>query len=612
MNQGKATMDRTDFLEERVSYLEEANRNYVVLLDMLATSSEFQADLNRDKSTAGISRATLKQLRRHFSFQGMGYLENRKDNSFALTLCEPPSRRDELSIAIDAAIMDGTFAWALHRNQAITVPAAGGNSTLLFHVIATQSRINGMFVGSLPGKQISMDAPSLNALSSILLTSAYAMESCTLNSMLREHMQNLEQKVQERTAELLAARDMAEASARDLKSANERLCREIAERRRAEDELIKAQKLESLGVFAGGIAHDFNNILTGILGNLSFARMQLSPSNSIAKRLEECEKASVRASELTQQLLTFARGGEPVKKLIAPAPLIREAASFVLRGSNVRSVIDLAEELWSVEADGGQLCQALHNLLINAMQAMADGGVVTVRGGNEKLEADNPHRLPPGAYVKITVEDHGCGIHRENFVRIFDPYFTTKAQGSGLGLASVYSIVKRHGGTVEVSSAIGIGSSFDIHLPASPGKRIEDVAVKGAVDLPAGGRILIMDDEGFIREIATEILQYMGYDVESCTEGREAVERFQEARKRNSPFAGVILDLTIPGGMGGKETALLLLEIDPDVVLIVSSGYSNDPVIANYRQYGFRGAIRKPFDADTLARELKRLISKKR
>ena len=611
MNQAKATMDRTDFLEERVSYLEEANRNYVVLLDMLATSSEFQADLNRDKSTAGISRATLTQLGRHFPFQGMGFLENREDNSFALTLCEPPSSRDELSIAIDAAIMDGTFAWALNRNRAITVPAGGGNSTLLFHVIATQSRINGMFVGRFPGKQISMDPPSLNALSNILLTSAYAMESCTLNSMLHEHLQNLEQKVQERTAELIAARDMAGDVARDLQSANESLCREIAERRRAEDELIKAQKLESLGVFAGGIAHDFNNILTGILGNLSFARMQLSPSDSIARRLEECEKAAVRASELTQQLLTFARGGEPIKKLIALAPLIREAASFVLRGSNVRSVIDLAEDLWCVEADGGQLSQALHNLLINATQAMADGGEVTVRAVNKMLETCNPRLLAPGAYVKITVEDHGCGIPQENLVRIFDPYFTTKSQGSGLGLASVYSIVKRHGGTVGVYSVIGVGSSFTIYLPASPGKRPEVTLVNNEVCPTPGGKILIMDDEDFIREIATEILQYLGYQVENCVDGRKAVERFQEARESNTPFSAVILDLTVPGGIGGKEAASLILEIDPDAVLIVSSGYSNDPVIANYHLYGFRGVISKPFDAGTLVAELERLIGKK-
>jgi signal transduction histidine kinase/CheY-like chemotaxis protein len=608
MNPARTTTDRFAYLEERVSYLEEANRNYVAILDMLASCSDFQADLSRDKSTEGIFGATLTQLARLFPFQGMGLLENKEDNSFALTVSEPPSCCDELSVSIDRAIMDGTFAWALNRSQSVTVSAGDGENTVLYHVIATQARIRGMFIGLLPGKPEHVDLPPLNVLTNILLTTAYALESCTLYSMLQEHSQGLEQKVRERTAELQAARDMAGDVARDLQLANESLCREIAERRRAEDELIKAQKLESLGVFAGGIAHDFNNILTGILGNLSFARMQLSPSDSIARRLEECEKASVRASELTQQLLTFARGGEPVKKLIALAPLIREATSFVLRGSNVRSVIDLAEDLWCVEADGGQLSQALHNLLINAMQAMADGGVVTIRGGNEKLEEDNPHRLPPGAYVKISVEDHGCGIHQENFVRIFDPYFTTKPQGSGLGLASVYSIVKRHGGTVEVSSAIGVGSSFDIHLPASPGKRIEGVAVKSAMDLPAGGRILIMDDEDFIREIATEILQYMGYDVESCADGGEAVKRFQGARERNAPFAGVILDLTVPGGMGGKETALLLLEIDPDVALIVSSGYSNDPVIANYRQYGFRGAIRKPFDADTLARELEKVI----
>jgi CheY-like chemotaxis protein len=213
--------------------------------------------------------------------------------------------------------------------------------------------------------------------------------------------------------------------------------------------------------------------------------------------------------------------------------------------------------------------------------------------------------------VKITVEDHGCGIPHENLGRIFDPYFTTKSQGSGLGLASVYSIVKRHGGTVEVSTSVGVGSSFSIYLPASPCKRPEAAAIKKSVGSVTGGRILIMDDEDFIREIATEIMQFQGYDTEVCADGREAVERFREARERNASFACVILDLTVPGGMGGREAASLILKIDPDAVLLVSSGYSNDPVIADYRHYGFSGAISKPFDAGTLAEEIERLIVKK-
>ena len=611
MKPTEAATDRLSYLEERVNYLEEANRNYVAILDMLASCSDFQDDLNREKSTEGIFRATMTQLARLFPFQGMGLLENREDNSFDLTVCEPPNCRDDLSSDINRAIMDGTFAWALNRSQSVTVPAGKGKRTLLLHVIATRTRVRGMFIGRLPGKPAHIDSPSLNALSNVLLTTAYALESCTLYSMLQEHLEGLEQKVLERTAEFLTARDMAEAGARELKTANEKLCLEINERKRAEDELLKAQKLESLGVFAGGIAHDFNNILTAILGNLSFARMQLSPSHVIAKRLEECEKATVRASEVTRQLLTFAKGGEPVKKLIVSAALIREASSFVLCGFNVNSAVDLADDLWCVEADEGQLSQALHNLLINAAQAMCDGGKVTVRGVNEMLAADNPQLLPPGAYVKMAVEDHGCGIPQENLGRIFDPYFTTKAQGSGLGLASVYSIAKRHGGTVSVCSTVGVGSVFTIHLPASPGRHPEAAVIRKGTGPAPGGRILIMDDEDFIREIATEILQFQGYEVEACADGREAVERFRRAKENNAPFAGVILDLTIPGGMGGKETAPLLREIDPDIVLLVASGYSNDAIIADFQHYGFSGALSKPFDADTLVDELGRLIGAK-
>ncbi len=612
MKRANVAANHFTYLEERIGYLEEANRNYVAILDLLASCSDFQANLSRDRSIEGIFRATLAQVARFFPFQEMGLMENLADNSFALTVCEPQSCRDSMSADIDRAVMEGTFAWALNRSQAIMIPTDNGTRTILFHVITTQSRIRGMFVGRLHGRPAQIDPPSLNALSNVLLNTAYAMESGFLYTRLQDNLQSLEEKVQERTAELMAARDRAEAGERELKIANEKLCHEIIERKRVEDELLRAQKLESLGVFAGGIAHDFNNILTAILGNLSFARMQLSPTNGVAKRLEECEKATIRAGELTRQLLTFAKGGEPVKKLLDSTALIKEASSLVLRGSNVKCQIELEHGLWCVEADGGQFSQALHNLLINAAQAMCDGGEVTVRAANKKLEWDNPHLLAPGPYLEITVSDHGCGIAPENLQRIFDPYFTTKKQGSGLGLASVYSIVKRHGGTVSVSSTEGVGSNFTIYLPASPGRRPEKAEAKMKLEPCAGGRVLIMDDEDFIREIAVDILQYQGYEVESCTEGKEAVERFRKAHEQNNPFAAVILDLTVPGGMGGKEAAPLLREIDPDVALVVSSGYSSDPVLADYATYGFNGAICKPFNADTLTGELAKILAEKR
>jgi PAS domain S-box-containing protein len=386
------------------------------------------------------------------------------------------------------------------------------------------------------------------------------------------------------------------------------IARDITERRRVQDELLKAQKLESLGLLAGGIAHDFNNILTGIVGNLSIAKLQIDRSHKIVKHLELSEMAAIRATQLTRQLLTFARGGEPVKKLIKPASLIRDAVSFALRGSNIRSIIDIQDNLWSMEVDESQLDQVLNNLLLNASQAMPEGGEITVWAVNETLLQDNPQQLPPGDYVRIAVEDHGCGISQEDLVRIFDPYFTTKTKGSGLGLTSVYSIIKRHGGAVGVSSALAEGTTFTIHIPAIPGRLPQDSYVHEPVELTGSGRVLVMDDEDLIREIGTHILDFMGYEVDCCADGEEAVELFQAARKNNAPYSAVILDLTIPGGMGGKEAATRILELDPNAVLIASSGYSSDPVIANFRHYGFSGVVPKPFDAEGLARELKRSI----
>jgi signal transduction histidine kinase len=385
------------------------------------------------------------------------------------------------------------------------------------------------------------------------------------------------------------------------------VARDISERKRMQDELVKAQRLESLGVLAGGIAHDFNNILTGILGNISLLLHQLGPSSDFADRLESCEKAAIRASELTQQLLTFARGGAPVRKLMDPRTLIRESAIFVLRGSQIGCEIELAEDLWSIKADAGQINQVLHNILINAMQAMSNGGVIGITGVNEQVSSGNLLHLPAGDYLRIDIKDQGCGISQEDLPKIFDPYFSTKSEGTGLGLASVYSVVKKHGGAIDVSSTVGTGSIFTIFLPAVSGERPAEIAAAGKNRLTGSGRILIMDDEQIIRDVATVILKSAGYQVESCNDGKEAVDRYRRRFETDTAFDVVIMDLTVPGGMGGKEAARLILEIDPNAVLIVSSGYSNDPVIANFRQYGFRGAVVKPFSVTTLVAEVRRL-----
>ncbi|MRR54868.1 MAG: PAS domain S-box protein [Deltaproteobacteria bacterium] len=386
------------------------------------------------------------------------------------------------------------------------------------------------------------------------------------------------------------------------------IARDISDRKRMQEELLKAQKLESLGILAGGIAHDFNNILTGILGNLSLANARLDPSHAVSRYLVDCEKAAVRASKLTQQLLTFARGGEPVKKLIDAAQIISETASFVLRGSNVKASIDLSDNLWCIEADSGQINQALHNVLINAVQAMPGGGEVAISARNETFEADNACLVSAGDYLRIAIEDQGCGIPAEYLGKIFDPYFTTKEEGTGLGLASVYSIIKRHGGAVEAYSTAGAGSSVVLYLPAAPCGNPEAETGATAPDLTGNGRILIMDDEDLIREIATEILQFAGYQVECCKNGSEAVELYRTAMQQGVPFTVVILDLTIPGAMGGKEAAGILLGINPNALLIVSSGYSNDPVVADYRRYGFSGSVSKPFDVNGLLTEIGRLV----
>ncbi|MFC2017144.1 ATP-binding protein [Chloroflexota bacterium] len=383
---------------------------------------------------------------------------------------------------------------------------------------------------------------------------------------------------------------------------------DVTERKQLEEERQKAVKLESVGILAGGIAHDFNNILTGIMGNIGLAKRHVEPESKAEERLLEAEKASLRAKDLTQQLLTFARGGAPIKKIVSITGLVKELAGFVLRGSNVRCDFDLPDNLWLVEADEGQVNQVITNMVINADEAMPEGGVISISAENTEIKGRSTLPLSKGRYVKITVADQGVGIKKEHLDRIFDPYFTTKQKGSGLGLATSYSIIKTHGGYITVDSTPTVGTTFQIYLPASkePAPKKDEEGIQ--VSFPGGGRILVMDDEEIVQQFLHEGLTGIGYEVVFTKDGTEAIERYTKAKESGQPFEAVIMDLTIPGGMGGKEAIKKLLEIDPDARVIVSSGYATDQIMANFEEYGFKGIVAKPYILEKLEEVLQSIL----
>jgi len=384
--------------------------------------------------------------------------------------------------------------------------------------------------------------------------------------------------------------------------------RDITRQKQIEEELQKAERLESIGQLAGGIAHDFNNLLTGVLGNINLARIHCEPGSKAYVRLAEAEKASARAQELTQQLLTFSRGGAPVKETISIGQLVRESADFVLRGSNVLCEYDVPEDLWPADVDEGQMSRVVGNLAINADQAMPDGGVVSVRCANVTLDDGDPIPLAPGKYVRFSMQDRGSGIGAEDLRRVFDPYFTTKKEGSGLGLTSAYSIVKKHGGLITAESAAGSGTLFQVFLPASENSVSASEAPR--LDPRIGGaRILVVDDEETVRDVAGEMLKLLGCEVVLAAEGAEGVETYLDAKRTGSGFDLVIMDLTLPGGMGGREAFGVLRRSDPDIRAVVSSGYSNDPVLANFRDHGFLGAVAKPYTIEELSAALAEAMS---
>ncbi|MEP7071050.1 MAG: CHASE3 domain-containing protein [Verrucomicrobiota bacterium] len=389
--------------------------------------------------------------------------------------------------------------------------------------------------------------------------------------------------------------------------------RDITEREHNASERRKAESLEQLGLLAGGIAHDFNNLLTAIMGNISLASLMLPAQSEMTSRLNDAKNASMRARDLAQQLLTFARGGAPIKKTASIGKLIQDTVSFSLRGSQNRSEFKLSPDLWQADVDSGQISQVVANLVVNADQAMPNGGTLHVSCENLSYGSGREASVPDlsaGNYVRIAIRDEGMGIPENYLKRIFDPYFTTKAKGNGLGLATTYSIIKNHKGLITVESEVNRGSTFSIYLPAAECVAVAEEAPRASgTSLNGTGRILVVDDEEAIRALVEFTLSHLGYEVQGAESALAGVDLYRDHLTKGERFDLVILDLTLPGGMGGKEALKHLIEIDPSVNAVVSSGYATDATMSRYEDFGFRGVIAKPYEAADLGRIVKDVIA---
>ena len=381
----------------------------------------------------------------------------------------------------------------------------------------------------------------------------------------------------------------------------------------------RIRQLESIAALSGGIAHDYNNLLTAIMGNISLALEHVEPDSKLSSLLEQALAASRTAKTLTRRLITFSKGGQPTKKPTDIVSVIENTAAFSLSGSNIRCELGPSNGIWSAHTDAQQIGQAIHNLVINAAESMPSGGTVSISFENTTIDSPNSI-LAPGRYIDIAIEDQGAGIPDEHIEKIFDPYFSTKAKGTikgtGLGLSISHSIISNHGGEITVCSRLGVGTTFHVLLPASeaPADLIQPLDARETVEIPdkpvmGRGRILVMDDEAMILELAGNMLGHLGYDADFAEEGQCAVRKYRAALDASAPYDAVILDLTIKGGMGGQETIEMLKAIDPAVKAIVSSGYSDNPVIADYRRYGFCEVVAKPYEMVEFSRKLHRVVN---
>jgi len=383
--------------------------------------------------------------------------------------------------------------------------------------------------------------------------------------------------------------------------------RDITARRALEREVAKVQKLEAIGCLAGGIAHDFNNLLMGILGNVTLAKMNLEGPPDVLESLEKAEQVCLRAKDLSLKLITFSSGGEPKRQVTKMDQFLRESAGFALSGSPIKPLYDLPNDLWEVKIDISQIGQVIHNIVMNAVEAKPRSGSVKISAENIEISSDDISPLEPSCYVKVSIEDDGEGIEQENLQKVFDPFFSTREMGRGLGLSIAHSVIKKHGGHIKINSKAGIGTNVEIYLPAlglSADKSVEPRATQSSIQ----PKVLLMDDEDIVRDVAGKMLKKLGYEVELARDGAEVITLYKKAMETGDTFDAVILDLTVPGGMGGEETAQKLKEMDSSVNAIASSGYSDSPIMSDFKDHCFSAAIAKPYRIEDLKTVLNQTI----
>ena len=385
------------------------------------------------------------------------------------------------------------------------------------------------------------------------------------------------------------------------------ILRDVTERREREKELLHVSKLESLGLLAGGVAHDFNNILTGVLNWASLAKDRTASRLEGVDPWQKIREACKRGKALSTQLMGLAKGGQPIRAPRALPDLVRGEMEFALHGSSLTCGCSFPEDVWTVNIDEGQISQVIQNLALNAKQAMPHGGAVQVSLANVVI-ADQDHRpLEPGHYVRMSVQDGGPGIHPRDLESIFDPYFTTKRSGFGLGLATSFAIVRRHGGHISVKSEGDVGTTFHVYLPAT-----EEAAARsqGAIDGISGGSesVLVVDDDSDLRDPLVIALQQDGFRVAAAGDGRAAVDRYRRALDDGHRFDVVLMDLTMPGEINGRVAMQEILALDASAVAIVASGYHDDPVMANFREHGFHGVLPKPFEPEEVSRKIRETL----